>query len=55
MTGIFIAAIGGFILGALVYYVLGFDKGYADGRRDERAENWRRRKNEQRIKTNPDA
>ena len=44
MTGIIIASVGGFIMGALVYYVLGYDNGYAKGRRDERSESFRRRK-----------
>lgn len=46
MTGIIIAAVAGFILGALVYYVLGFDTGYAKGRKDERREHWRYNRNE---------
>lgn len=44
MKGIIIAGVAGFILGALVYYVLGFDNGYAKGRRDERRDQWRRGK-----------
>lgn len=45
MTGIVAAAIGGIAIGGLVYYVLGYDNGYAKGRRDERLGRFRRREN----------
>lgn len=37
------AALAGLAIGGLVYYVLGYDNGYADGRRDERLDRFRRR------------
>lgn len=43
MIGIVAAAIGGLAVGGLVYYVLGYDNGYAKGRRDERLDRFRRR------------
>jgi hypothetical protein len=43
MTGIIMAAVGGFVLGGLIYYVMGYDNGYAKGRRDERLDRFRRR------------
>ena len=46
MTGIIIAGVAGFILGALVYYVQGYENGYAKGRNDERRDQWRRFKND---------
>ncbi len=45
-AGIAIAALAGLAIGGLVYYVLGFDTGYAKGRKDERHDHWRHNKNE---------
>ena len=42
-AGIVTAALAGLAIGAAVYYVLGYDNGYADGRRDERLDRFRRR------------
>lgn len=42
-VGIVAAAVGGIVLGGLVYYVMGYDNGYAKGRRDERLDRFRRR------------
>lgn len=39
------AALAGLAIGAGVYYVLGYDNGYAKGRRDERLDRFRRREN----------